>query len=470
MKNFKFLSLALLFTLISCGKEQFGSTPASESSSTSGVQVYENLSCAASTLVKPPVDIVYVVDNSTSTNYIQSNIKSAIQQTVNSVSTQFDYRIIGTPLISSDTNDLQVLASSPTSIPSAFSSKKIISSSEFNFFMNTVPTVQEQGFLRVKNFVNAHISSGLLRQQAHTIIILVSNGYDTDTTTTTGGAVIPQTSGSAFSSYKTSFFGFKAALTAKQVRFMSVVSHQSASSCSITANPGATYKEMSRLMYINSNASDNGSYNDSYDLCNNGFSSLFTGVNSSIQQVLQPHKYNRWPVTFTSGSLNTGDIEVYKVSGSTRTLLNSGSQWSLITNSSCGSPCNTRIEPTVGEPTSAPNIIEFNGTSNYITYPDCVVVKGRDYVEYFGYIVINREPDLTKSVAVTINGSQLSSADWTYVGYKGSASPGFNIKVPYNGSPDTPAVYRSGYMFQIKNNKYYKSGDSVEVYYQPAGI
>jgi hypothetical protein len=226
---------------------------------------------------------------------------------------------------------------------------------------------------------------------------------------------------------------------------------------------------MSELMYSQSGANDNGTYKDSYNLCNNGFTNLFTGVNSSIQQVLLPHKYNRWPVTFTSNNLNLSDIQVYKVSGGTTTQLTEGTQWSRISLSTCGTPCNTRFDPSLGEPTDTPNVIQFT-SGNHITYPDCVIVKGKDYTEYFGYVVINREPDLTKSVAITINGTQLSSADWTYVGYKGLTSPGFNIKVPYKGSPDTPAVYRSGYMFQIKNNKYYRSGDSVEVYYQPAGI
>lgn len=464
MKNFKFLSLLLLFTLISCGKEQFGSTPTSESTNTSGVQAYENLTCALSTLVKPPVDIIYVVDNSTSTNYMHSSIKSAIQQTIGSVSNQFDYRIIGTPLISNNTNDFQILSNGDLQ---GFSGHKIINPNEFSFFSNTIATPNEPGFQRVRNFIGAHISSGLLRKKAHTIIVLISNGFDTDTTTQTGGVVMAQTNGTSFLNHLSEMKKFKspAQLDAKQVRFMSVVSHQPSSSCSVDAKPGLTYKEMSRLMYLDSGATDNNSYQDSYDLCTSGFTNLFTGINSSIQQVLQPHKYNRWPVTLTSASLNTSDLKVYRVNGTTQTLMSPGTQWSLISQSSCGSPCNTRFEPTVGEPATTPNVIQFT-SGNHITYPECVVLKGNDFTEYFGYIVINRAPDETKPIAIVINGQPMNSSDWVYVGYRTDQ----NIKVEYQGSPAIPAVNKSGYMFQIKNNKFYQSGDSVEVYYQPAGI
>ncbi len=458
MKNFKFLSLLLLFTLISCGKEQFGSTPTSSSDQASGVQSYEKLVCASSTLIKPAVDILYVVDNSTSTNYITSNIKLAIQNTINSVSQQFDYRIIGVPLISSSMTDFQVLASNPDTI-SGYSSNKITNSNQFTFFQTTA-NGPEKGFSRVYSFANYH-KNGLLRSGAHTIVVLVSNGVDSETTTLgVGGTYYTNEN---YGSKRDQMLTLKASLGSLQFRLMTVVAHKStAAGCSVDGSlAGTVYKNMSKDVYDASGASDSITYKDSYDLCNNGFSNLFAGVNSSINQVLLAHTYNYWPVTLTSGSLNPSSLQVYKQSGSTSTQLIQGTHWEYEPSYSG----NSRILPTPGEPISG-KAIRFLGSANYITYPDCVIVKASDYTEYFQYIVIPRDA-IPSTIVVRINGTVISESAWSYVGLVGSP---INIKVAYNGSPATPAVMKSGYMIKLNSPNFYKSGDNVEVYYLPAGI
>ena len=463
MKNFKFLSLLLLFTLISCGKEQFGSTPTSSSDQASGVQSYEKLVCASSTLIKPAVDILYVVDNSTSTNYITGNIKSAIQNTINSVSQQFDYRIIGVPLISSSMTDFQVLASNPDTI-SGYSSNKIQNSNQFTFFQTTA-NGEEKGFSRVYNFANYH-KNGILRQNAHTIVVLVSNGTDSEVAPIDQITGLPTFNSSIFDSKKANLLSLKSILGSIQFRFMSIVAHKStASGCSVSGSTsGAAYKNMSNEIYdhVQTDGNDNPSYKDSYDLCdNNGFSNLFVGINSSINQVLLAHTYNYWPVTLTSESLNPGSLQVYKQSGSTSTQLIQGTHWEYVPSYSG----NSRILPTPGEPISG-KAIRFLGSANYITYPDCVIVRASNYIEYFQFIVLPRKP-VPSSIAVRINGQSIPSSAWSYqdVGHQGP----INIKVAYNGSPATPAVMKSGYMIKL-NPPYYKSGDSVEVYYLPAEI
>ncbi len=466
MKNFSFLTFALLFTLISCGKEQFGSTPTSTSEVANGVASYEKLACAASTLVKPPVDIVYVVDNSTSTNYITGNIKTAIQNTINSISTQFDYRVIGTPLLSTSMTDFQVLASNPDTI-SGYSSQKISNSNQFTFFQTTA-NGEEKGFSRVYNFVNYHKSSvsspesGLLRRGAHTVVILISNGTDSETTTLGLGGTF-YTNTEVYNQKLTQMAGLKNALGSIQFRFMSVVAHKStAAGCSVDGSlAGTVYKKMSKDIYDGSGASDSPSYNDSFDLCNSGFSSLFVGLNSSINQVLLAHTYNYWPITISATTLNPSSIKVYKQSGNTSTELVLGTHWAYEANYNG----NSRILPTPGEPISG-KAVRFLGSANYVTYPDCVVVRAQDYTEYFQYIVLPRDA-VASSIVVRINGSVLPSSAWSYVGLVGSE---INIKVNYNGSPDTPAVMKSGYMIKLNSPNYYKSGDNVEVYYQPAAI
>lgn len=459
MKKFNFVSLLLLFTLISCGKEQFGSTPTSTSEVANGVASYEKLACASSTLIKPPVDILYVVDNSTSTNYITSNIKASIQNTINSISTQFDYRVIGTPLLSKSMTDFQVLASNPDTI-SGYSSQKISNSNQFSFFQNT-SNAPEAGFSRVYNFVNYH-KNGLLRSGAHTIVILVSNGTDSEVTTLgVGGTYYVEQD--KYDTKKTQLLSLKSSLGSIQFRFMSVVAHKStAAGCSVDGSlAGTVYKNMSKDLWDAAAASDSMTYKDSYDLCNNGFSNLFVGINSSIQQQLLAHTYNYWPITISASTLNPNSIQVYKQSGNTSTQLIQGTHWEYVPSYSG----NSRVLPTAGEPISG-KAIKFLGTSNYVTYPDCVVIKAADYTEYFQYIVLPRDA-VSSTIVVRINGTVLPSTAWSYVGLVGSP---INIKVNYNGSPDTPAVMRSGYMIKLNSPNYYKSGDNVEVYYQPAAI
>ncbi len=458
MKNLSLVSLLLLFTLISCGKEQFGSTPTSSSEVANGVQSYEKLSCASSTLVKPAVDIIYVVDNSTSTNYITSNIKTAIQNTINSVSQQFDYRVIGVPLISTSMTDFQVLASNPDTI-SGYSSNKISSSSQFTFFQTTANGL-EKGFSRVYSFANHH-KNGLLRTGAHTIVVLISNGVDSDTTsqTSTGYTYINT---EAYGTKLNQMSTLKATLGSLQFRFMSVVSHSPSPTCSVGGSlAGTVYKNMSKDLYDGSGASDSPTYKDSYDLCNNGFSALFTGINSSINQVLLAHTYNYWPITLTSGTLDPSTLQVYKQSGSTSTQLILGTDWSYEASYSG----NSRILPTPGEPISG-KAIKFLSSDKYITYPDCVVIKASNYVEYFQYIVLPRAA-VASTIVVRINGTILDSSKWEYVGLVGTP---INIKVAFNGAPATPAVNKSGYMIRVLSPSYYKSGDNVEVFYQPDAI
>src|SRR5690606_38512744 len=91
-------ALSLLMTLVSCGKEQFGTTPQSTSNSVQAPTGFKQYSCSSHTLIKPKVDILYVVDNSGSIFDIQDAVKEAIKNTATAVSQSFDYRLISTRL------------------------------------------------------------------------------------------------------------------------------------------------------------------------------------------------------------------------------------------------------------------------------------------------------------------------------------------------------------------------------------
>ena len=469
-----FLSLFLLLALAGCGAEQFGTTPQSTSNETNPLSVYQQSSCSGHTLIKPAVDILYVVDNSSSNYWISSDVKSGIQKTVSSISSQFDYRVIGTPLLeTADSNqDYQVLAKDPSSLPGTVPSSQVItSSSQFSFFSNIVSGQTESGLRRVQEFIAAHSSDGLFRQGAYLFVVLVSNGRDTEVESYSASTLLTSQNASAFNDRKQAFSVLKTSLNSQQFRLFSVTAN---SKCSPVrsgywASP-YSYASMSKALYdthaglppragVNhSNLSAPSA--DHYDLCSQAnVSTVFTDVNTTIQQIILPHTYKYWPITSTDGVIDTGPgkIRVYKSTGNSAPVeMTSG--WSYLPNP--GNQ-NTRILPTVGEPTTRAHLIEF--ASPYITYPDCISISTSSNLEYFGYIAIPKTP-VPSSVVIKINGAEIPSSGYTFI----PTNQSINIKVAHNGYPNTPVVIRTGYMFKLTSNYYYKSGDNVEVFYVPS--
>jgi hypothetical protein len=474
MKTYWSAIFPLLFLILSgCGSEEFGSTPQTESKQANPVQRFEQLSCSTYTLIKPKVDILYVVDNSTSTYYVANDIKNAIKNTVDSISKEFDYRVIGTPLLHVDStpfNDYQVLTNSQDPLSSEAVSRKIISSSELNFFSNTVTDVPEAGLRRVVEFINANLNSGLFRQNAYLLVVLISNGRDHEVEYDPYGNGQTLQYTDIFNARKNSFDYIKSHFNSEQLRLFSV-----------TTKPGCTksgwlpsqksYIQMSEELYTASGATDSNTSKDSYDLCGSGLSNIFTAVNNSIKQVVVPHSYRYWPLTFAkdTDTLNSfGEIEVFKVSNNSAPQKMATRTWSYYENTS-GSPLPVRELPTVGEPRAGKHFVRFTD-GNLITYPDCVQVRSVSRTEYFGYVVLPKEPQ-QNSIVLRINGQQIpqsSTNGWSYVGNRLNQ----NIKMAYpNAGDQYPAVYKSGFMIQLNGSRnYYKSGDNVEAHYLPAGI
>ena len=451
-----------------CGSEQFGTTPQSTSSTSNPLQVYQQSSCSGHTLVKPIVDILYVVDNSLSNYWIANDVKAGIQDTIASLSSQFDYRIIGTPLLQTpDGNaDYQVLAKDPTSLPVAIPSyKRITAASQFTFFSTPVSGL-ETGTRRTREFISAHSSDGLFRQGAYLFVVLVSNGRDTEIENPpvfTGGPTSQNTAN--FNARKQEFAVLKSSLQSQQFRLFSLTANTKCTPTrtGYTASP-FSYSAMSKALYdAHAGFPNIGLTPDHYDLCSQtNVSSVFTDVNNSIQQIIVPHTYKYWPITSTDGTIDTqpGKIKVYKSSPNSAPVeLTSG--WSYLPNP--GST-NTRILPTPGEPTTRAHLIEFS-SGNYVTYPDCISISTSSNLEYFGFVAIPKTPTLS-SVVIKINGAQVPAGGWSYMSAEGFQN--INIKVAHNGYPNTPPVMRQGYMLKLTSNYYYKSGDNVEVYYVPA--
>jgi hypothetical protein len=480
--------LSLLFLFASCGQEQFGTPAQNQTKSENPIQALEQRSCANLTLINPEVDILYVVDNSSSQWFVPNDVKTAIQNTINTISNEFDYRVIGTPLLktSSGNSDFQVLAKNPSTLPATFNTKKVSASSEFTFFSNTVQGSQEPGLRRIFEFMTAHSTDGLFRQNAYTFIILFSNGRDTEVELSYpyGGTYQASngTNGTIYADRLQSLKQVRSALNARQFRLFSVTpSSVGGSSCqSGYFTSDLSYVKMSKDLYelppISPNPApeDQGAkpYPDHYNLCSESVSGIFTSVNSAIKQIVIPHKYQYWPVTFSASTgIDTSTVKVFKSSPTTTPAEMSDSQWDIILNPKTlnGTSVNTRIEPTPGEPTDTKWVIKFT-PGNEIVYPSCVTVTSQSNLEYFKSVVITQAAttnDPLNPIVVKVNGVQIPNSAFSYRGLVYNE----NIKVSYNGYLDTPEQFRTGYFITITDPQYYyKSGDNVTVGFKPAPL
>lgn len=473
MKWSVILSLALML-LAGCGKEEFGSTAQNNTQSASPLTNYKQVSCSSFTLIKPKVDILYVVDNSTSNYYVADDIKTAVKNTVATISQQFDYRVIGTNLLPLDEtpfDDYQVMTNSQDPLSSEASSRVVISSSQLNFFSNRKDGA-EAGLRRVIEFVNYNtgISPSLFRQNAYLVIVLVSNGRDTEVEgqSSFNNSTFEKTDGNGVSIYSHRLNSMKyikdTLLHSQQLRFFSVTADTSCNSGWLSS--ALSYSRMSRDIYSYSEATDSPGSRDHFDLCSGGISKVFTAINSSIKQVVIPHRYKYWPITFTdSDDIDVSKIKVFKSTpNSAPVQVTTG--WQYLRNPGT---VNTRVFPLPeGEPTDAKHLIEFTA-GNEVEYPACISVTSTSKTEYFGYIVLPQAPTVD-SLVVRINGKTIPKSNtngWSYIGnaYR-------NIKMEYPAAGDqNPGVYKSGFMIQLNGSaNYYKSGDSVEVNFAAAPI
>ncbi|HLT21852.1 MAG TPA: hypothetical protein VKZ84_00345 [Bacteriovoracaceae bacterium] len=460
-----FLLSSLLF-LFSCGKEQFGTAVQQESKQADSLKSFTQSSCSSFTLIRPKVDIIYIIDNSYSTHYLSAALKTSVKKTLSSISSDFDYRVISTPLLSNDNNNYSVFTNSSEQVPIP---SKIVLTPEalIDPIFANLQSGSEKGLSRAIQFMTAHTNSGLLRNGAYHLMILVSNGRDEEIETALGTSneetIVNQT---LFNQKFDSFKQIRLNLASQQLRLFSATA-------SFACHEGwrdsrKSYQKMSEELYALSGATDS-STNDTYDLCGTGLQTLFSGVNNSIQKVLQKHEYRYWPISFADSNETTVDLtklKVYKVSNNSAQLMDP-STWTYYKNES-STPLNTRELPTPGEPVSGKHFIRFD---QRVVYPDCVQVTSTTKTEYFGYITLPRKP-IINSIVVKINGIVMPSSKTNGWSYHNFVTNPINIKMPYpTADHQYPAVMKSGFMIKLNGEQnYYKSGDSVEVNYQPDAI
>lgn len=463
--------------LVSCGEEILTQNTLSETESPAELEVYQQNSCAAMRFVKPPVDILFVVDNSGST--LQSSfqqIKEQIAATVSTISNEFDYHVYIAPLHAGSNDapavhplivsDVDTLTNSNTTYPGLTPLNQINTD---NFFGEAGGGNQEYGFKRVLDVINANTSNGIFRNNANTIAVMISNGDDNEVVSTIDGQPVDN---GMFSTRKNNLLDLaNNTLNAESFRFISLVPH---SNCKGWSTYGK-YKQMSNQLYEALGHDDDESGRDSRDLCSGNYASIFSPINNSIRQVLVGHKYNFWKISNQTDdqNINTDEIQVAKVSEN-----GSRTQIPRIT----GTPVpgqtgyiyrgfqsgqNTRYFPDSGEPVTG-LVVELFGDARP-EYPECIIAKTQTRPEYFGYVVLPREPQLG-TIKIEVNGQDIPHGapnGWTYENYKENT----NIKVtgPENSSVE-PAINKTGYFIKMNGSAVFTSGDNINVYYKPKAI
>ncbi|MFT6603380.1 MAG: hypothetical protein ACJARO_000890, partial [Bacteriovoracaceae bacterium] len=110
MKNLKFTLFILLFAFLSgCPEGAFKPNEQKESTVANPIQFSSNTSCSSFTLIRPKVDFLFLWDNSTSTNFINESTKAALNQTIDSISSRFDYHILLSPLVGNGNTDSKLV-------------------------------------------------------------------------------------------------------------------------------------------------------------------------------------------------------------------------------------------------------------------------------------------------------------------------------------------------------------------------
>lgn len=482
LKNGLALFVLILFAVACGSNEEFATNKNKDVTSVAAVKETDSVLYSNSTLIKPPVDFLFLWDNSGSQNFMSSSTKSSLLNTINLISSRFDYHILMAPLLPTDGQASSLLYSSIIA-----TNPSDISASVFNTYgtsydqavsrLTTMPSAGgvEKGLVRTIELLKNNQSNGVFRKNAYTIIVMMSNGDDKSYIT---GSYDNAAERSAYiATKKAELLTIRnSQLNSLMFRFMSMVPHSVCSAAGINVKTNYVYKTMSAQIYqtpvtnVSAPTDQSGrSTPDSYDVCGSEYSSLFAGINNAIQEVVIKHRYNYWPVASanTESSINVSKIRVWKGifgSSSLKELTQSSSdgfEWY-----GCSTTLRpTRYYPTVGEP-YAGCMLKLNGSAE-VTYPEYLKVVTEAPVEYYGYIQLSSQP-VVSSIKVEINGkliSESTSNGWKAIGYV--ASQNTKVTSPSNDTPAYPAVTKSGYFLKLYGSAVYSNGDTVKVIYDP---
>lgn len=471
MKRIQILSIftILMFILSACGEEILTRGTISDSFTGTEVQKFSTKNCANRHFIRPPVDILFVIDNTGST--LQQNfqaMKSEIASTINYVSQEFDYHILVAPLLpgTESINSYPLLLNNTSSIP-ILSNVNVVSPNNLQFFSNVTGNNAEHGFSRAYDIINANRSNGIFRENANTVVVMISNGDDNESMISIQGNKVSDPA--KFQNLKNKLLSLTKKyassnpvtnpLNAQSFRFLSLVAH---SSCN-GFKTGTNYRKMSLDVYNFMGYTDDPKLN-SYNLCSGNFIDLFTSVNNSIKEVQVGHSYDHWLVSKANmASIQSDDIIVKKIKADQSQVNIPNDPANGFTYLGFKENQNTRFAPTPGEPETG-LIVKLNGNAK-VTYPECIIANTRTPTEYFGFISLATEPD-ESTIKVFVRENEIpknNTNGWSYLGFLETK----NIKVSGPGdTPVEPPLNKSGYFIQLHGDAIYTNGESVEVFFK----
>ncbi|WP_127714939.1 hypothetical protein [Halobacteriovorax sp. HLS] len=466
--------------LVSCGAEQFGVGKQNSQISTNPIQTGNTSICSDYTLIRPPVDLLFIWDNSTSTRFISNSTKNALSNTINYISDRFDYQVLMAPLIGSGNSNTYFFSRSGL-MPSGTT---VVSKDNASSVISSFPSVSgnsESGAKRARDLLRTNISNGVFRQNAYTVIILMSNEDDNSFVSGNYGATNSQKisyanaishdllcikgnySGSSLrnsqSMYSSNCSGAPT-LNSSMMRFLSIAPSYG---CQSYFEANKVYRTMSQNI-----ASNQGYVQTDYtDICNGNYANIFDQVNSVIADQVVKHKYNYWPVAGNEVELDSSTIVVTRDNG-TQIPEGGTNGFSYIgkrTNQ------NTRYYPSAGEPYTG-HMIQLSGDAE-VTFPSCLSVTYQAPKDYYGYCHLPSKP-LESSIEVYIDGNLLSNSKWT-LEKDGGGNPKYssnkNIKInsPSDFSAKTPGNYQSGYFVRLDSDSVYSNSQSCNVRFNTSG-
>lgn len=464
-EKFTFITSFVFLLLFSCSKSEFAPIKKKDATKINAASVSLAKSCSAFTLIKPPVDFLFLWDNTSSQVFVTPQTKQALNNTIALISTRFDYHILMAPLIGSGNNNAYLAVENQSGL-NASAASMIVPQDQAAQKLSTFPSSSassEDGLQRSYDLINNNRANGIFRNNAYVVVVLMSNG---DYYHFNGANTDPIITDQHIDALRDNFVMLRDSLEAEQFRFITLVPF---TSCQSGFKQNYSYKKMSGLLYNSKTPPRDDQrgrpYPDSYDICSTDFLHLFDGINNTIQDSLISHVYDAWPISSNSSlTFNPNRIEVTKSNGVTIPAVSgpssSGFRYIGYTTR------DTRLLPTPGEPFTG-HMIELYGSSR-VTYPECLIVKTESPMDYYGYVHLQTRP-VVNTIELTINGAvipQSSTNGWEYIGYNSN----LNLKItgPGNYTSAHDGLYKTGYFLRVNGNAVYSNGASVNVTYDPS--
>ena len=462
--------IPMILLLFACQKDEFAIKKSGQTGSSSPIMHNSQSRCANYTLVKPPVDFLFLWDNSSSQLFINPTTKAALNNVINLISSQFDYHLVLAPLVevSGTTSPTYLVTDSPNGL-SGNASSMIVPKDQAANLLDTFPGAvgsYEEGIDRAYHLIDSNRSNGIFRSGGYTIVVVMSNGDDSSFPGASNFTPPPQN----FLPYKLQLYdNLKTTLNGQMFRFMSMVAH---SACGAGYKQNDLYKNFSQMIYANHTVNPptdqfGRATPDSWDICGMDFTHLFDGINNAIQAQVVNHIYDHWPITTNLGEIDFDQIIVSKNTGQVLQkddAVNGFTVEGYLTNQ------NTRVLPTPGEPFSG-QMIKLYGAGK-VTYPECLNITTQTPADFYGYIPLSTKP-LVTTINLEVNGVTIPKYDppqttfgWEYIGHSNSQ----NILVisPTNPSPDYPALNKTGYFLKLHGSAIYSNNSNYQVNYDPA--